>query len=92
MGTGCVCSQPGCSGNSRHYSVFAIDSGRPYQKYFRARFLNDLRASPPDLFIDTVVQGAILWPFPPKWTGSNGYESDPELADLSSKTMFLWMS
>jgi hypothetical protein len=56
---------------------FAIDRKHPYQKYFQARFLGDLRENPPDLFIDTVVRGAIMWPW--KWTENDGYESDPQL-------------
>jgi hypothetical protein len=58
---------------------FEINDALPYREYYRARFLGDLRANPPDLFIDTVVRGAIMWPFPPKWTENDGYESDPEL-------------
>ncbi|MGB9258097.1 MAG: hypothetical protein WCC25_24910 [Candidatus Korobacteraceae bacterium] len=46
------------------------------QKYFRARFLGDLRKKPPDLFIDTVATDAFKWP---DWTAADGYDSDPAL-------------
>ena len=48
----------------------------PLQPYFRTRFLDDLRANPPDLFIDAVAKGAFLWP---TWTENDGYESNPQL-------------
>jgi hypothetical protein len=53
----------------------AISQG-PLQKYFRARFLGDLRKKPPDLFIDAVAPDAYIWE---EWTGNDGYESDPQL-------------
>lgn len=53
----------------------AITNG-PLQKYYRTRFLTDLRSNPPDLFIDAVAPDAFMWP---EWTGDNGYESDPQL-------------
>ncbi len=65
---------------------FAIDSSHPYQHYFQRRFLADLQQNPPDLFIDTVVRGAILWPW--KWTEDNGYESDPELRSYIDDSYF----
>jgi len=54
---------------------FAISAG-PMQKYFRARFVGDLREKNPDLFIDAVVPGGSPWP---QWTENDGYESDPQL-------------
>ncbi len=48
----------------------------PLQQYFRDRFVSDLRANPPDVFIDAVAKGAFMWP---SWTESDGYESDPPL-------------
>ena len=54
---------------------FVISPG-PMQKYFRARFLGDLRKKPPDLFIDTVATDAFKWP---DWTAADGYDSDPAL-------------
>jgi hypothetical protein len=53
----------------------AITKG-PLQQYYRARFLGDLRAQPPDLFIDAVTRDAFMWR---DWTENDGYESDPEL-------------
>jgi hypothetical protein len=53
----------------------AIDPG-PLQQYFQMRFVSDMQANPPDLFIDTVAKGAFLW-FP--WTENDGYESDAQL-------------
>jgi hypothetical protein len=46
------------------------------QPYFQTRFVRDLRANPPDLFIDAVAKGAFLWP---TWTDNDGYESNPQL-------------
>ena len=53
----------------------AIGPG-PLQTYFRARFLADLRARPPDLFIDAVAPDAVG---SPRWTENYGYETDPQL-------------
>ena len=53
----------------------AIDPG-PLRQYFQTRYVNDLRANPPDLFIDTVAKGAFMWR---EWTESDGYESNPQL-------------
>jgi hypothetical protein len=55
---------------------WAISEGL-YQKYFQTRFLGDLRANPPDLFIDAVAKGVIMWHW--GWTENDGYESYPEL-------------
>lgn len=60
-------------------TFFSIAGSSPYQEYYRSRYLIDLRTNPPDLFIDTVVGGAFLWPWPPRWTEEDGFESDPEL-------------
>ena len=54
---------------------FAISQG-PMQKYFRARFLGDLREKTPDLFIDAVAPDAFMWR---GWTENDGYDSDPQL-------------
>ena len=53
----------------------AIDPG-PLRHYFQTRYADDLRAYPPDLFIDTVAKGAFMWR---EWTENDGYESNPEL-------------
>ena len=53
----------------------AIDPG-PLQQYFQTRFVSDMQANPPDLFIDTVAKGAFLW-F--TWTENDGYESNAQL-------------
>jgi hypothetical protein len=42
------------------------------QGYFRSRFLGDLRAAMPDLFIDADAPGCF-------WDDGGGYESDREL-------------
>jgi hypothetical protein len=55
---------------------FVISQG-PMQKYYRARFVGDLRATPPDLFIDAVTPDAFPKPWP--WTENDGYESDPQV-------------
>jgi hypothetical protein len=52
-----------------------VISQGPMQKYFRERFVGDLREKTPDLFIDAVAPGAFMW----LWTENNGYESDPQL-------------
>ena len=64
---------------------FAISPG-PYQEYFRHRFVSDMRANPPDVFIDTVTNGAFMWP---DWTESYGYESAPELRDFINENYVL---
>jgi hypothetical protein len=46
------------------------------RKYYRARFLGDLRQTSPDLFIDAVAPDAFMWR---DWTETDGYESDPQL-------------
>jgi hypothetical protein len=56
-------------------TVLAIESG-PLKKYFQMRFVSDMQASLPDLFIDTVAKGAFLWP---PWTENDGYESNAQL-------------
>jgi len=53
---------------------FVISPG-PLQRYFRRRFVSDLRQQMPDVFIDAVASGAFLW----TWSVADGYESDPEL-------------
>ena len=46
---------------------FVITHG-PYESYFRHRFVSDLRASKPDLFVDAIADGTQSW-----WsTGSDG--------------------
>ena len=56
-------------------TYYQISQG-PMQKYYRARFLGDLREKPPDLFIDAVAPDAFMWR---GWTENDGYESDPQL-------------
>jgi len=63
---------PPATRDSVGYSV--ITGGR-LQKYFRARFVGDLREHTPDLFIDAVAPDALMW----GWTANDGYESDPQL-------------
>ena len=43
--------------------------------YYRHRFVRDMRSALPDLFIDAVAPGQILW----NWKESDRYESNPEL-------------
>jgi hypothetical protein len=59
------------------FGVFASTSGRTVTREDNALklFLQDLRSSPPDLFIDAVARGAVMWP----WTEDDRYDSDPEL-------------
>lgn len=52
-----------------------VISKGPLQKYFRTRFVSDLRANPPDMFIDAVAPGAFMW----LWNENDGYESAPEV-------------
>jgi len=52
-----------------------VISPGPLQRYFRRRFVSDLRQQMPDVFIDAVASGAFLW----TWSVADGYESDPEL-------------
>jgi hypothetical protein len=61
---------------TRDTITYHMITTEPLQQYFRDRFLSDLRAYPPDLFIDAVAKGAFLWP---AWTENDGYESDPQL-------------
>jgi hypothetical protein len=54
----------------------AITQG-PVQQYYRDRFLEDLHANPPDLFIDAVVPSEFAnWT---SWSADSGYQSFPEL-------------
>ncbi len=62
-------SMPPATRDSHTYSQ--ITKG-PFRQYFQDRFMDDLRANPPDLFIDAVAKGAL-------WTENDGYESDPAL-------------
>ncbi len=59
------------------FAVFASASGRMgnSQDHALELYLQDLRESPPDLFIDAVARGAVMWP----WTEDDGYDSDPRL-------------
>jgi hypothetical protein len=63
---------------------FAISDG-PLQPYFQRRFLGDLRKGNPDLFVDTVAQGAFMW----YWSERDGYESDPELKSFIEQNYVL---
>ena len=45
------------------------------QAYYQHRFADDMRRASPDLFIDAVAPGEILW----NWTENDAYESNPEL-------------
>jgi hypothetical protein len=60
---------------TRDSVTFSQISQGPMQKYFRTRFLGDLREKAPDLFIDAVAPDASMW----NWTEKDGYESDPAL-------------
>ncbi|HEV3028611.1 MAG TPA: hypothetical protein VG457_13620, partial [Planctomycetota bacterium] len=53
---------------------FVISRGS-MQNYFRKRFVEDLRRAEPEVFIDTVVPGTLMW----EWTEDDGYESDEPL-------------
>jgi len=55
-------------------AAYVITKG-PLQPYFHNRFLEDLRDSGADLFIDSATPNAFMW----NWTRDDGYESDPEL-------------
>jgi hypothetical protein len=59
------------------YAVFASGSGRAGNVTDEALefYKQDLSASAPDLFIDAVARGAVMWP----WTEDDGYDSDPGL-------------
>lgn len=59
----------------------------PLQKYFRSRLLADLRANPPDLFIDAVSRGTFMWW--PQWTEDDGYETIPEVREFIDKDYVL---
>ena len=50
----------------------------PMRRYLRERFVSDLRARPPDLFVDAVAPDALMW----HWTENDSYESDPELREF----------
>jgi hypothetical protein len=66
-------------------TVLAIESG-PLQQYFQKRFVSDMQANPPDLFIDTVAKGAFLWA---PWTENDGYESNAQLRKLIDQNYVL---
>ncbi len=58
------------------HTFYQIGKG-PLQRYYQDRFVGDLRANPPDLFIDAVADGTFEW-----WgerVEDDGYESDPAL-------------
>jgi hypothetical protein len=48
----------------------------PYQKYFRDRYLGDLRANPPKVFVDAVAPGAFAY----NQRAADGFETFPALA------------
>src|SRR5262249_42596087 len=63
---------------------FVISKG-PLQRYFRHRFVRDLRQSKPDIFVDSVVRGAFLW----EWSERDGFESDSELKSFVEENYIL---
>jgi hypothetical protein len=56
---------------------FVINKG-PRQQYFRKRFLQDLRDTMPDLFVDAATPDTFMW----NWTRNDNYESDEELKNF----------
>ncbi len=71
---------------TRDPNVFFVLRKGPLQKYYRLRFVGDLRANPPDLFVDAVARDAFMWP---DWTENDGYESDPEVRSFVEENYFL---
>jgi hypothetical protein len=56
-------------------ALFQLQKGS-LQQYYRTRYVNDLRVSEPDVFIDAVSRSTFMWN---DWTEADGYESMPEL-------------
>jgi hypothetical protein len=67
---------------------FVISPGS-MQNYFRQRFMDDLRREMPDVFIDAVARGALIWW---DWTENSGYESDPSLKQFVEDQYDLYAS
>jgi hypothetical protein len=57
-------------------SHFLIDAG-PSRDFLRQQFMNDLRATPPDVVVDAVASDCFTWFWPVE---SSGIESFPEFA------------
>lgn len=57
-------------------SHFLIDAG-PSRDFLRRQFMNDLRATPPDVIVDAVASDCFTWFWPVE---SSGIESFPEFA------------
>ena len=66
---------------STRYAVSGPMIGNPGSSYSpgKSRFLADLEASPPDLFIDAIVPGTNMWR---DWGENSGYESDGALRNF----------
>lgn len=64
---------------TRDSNIFFVVKGGALQSYYRTRFMRDLAASKPDVFIDAVVPGATNWE---SFTENDGYESDPEVREF----------
>jgi hypothetical protein len=71
---------------TRDANVYFVITKGPLRKYYRTRFVGDLRANPPDLFIDAVALDAFMWP---TWTENDGYESVPEVRKFVEDNYFL---
>jgi hypothetical protein len=56
-------------------AYFVLQKG-PLQQYFRSRYVADLRANPPDVFVDALTPDAYTWR---GWTKDESYKSVPEL-------------
>ena len=56
------------------------------QEYFDTRYVNDLRANPPDLFIDAITKGGFMWL---TWSESDGYESNAQLREFIDENYVL---
>src|SRR5208283_1789157 len=56
------------------------------QVYYRNRYLDDLRANPPDVFIDALTPATFMWE---DWTEKDGYESIPKLRSFVDQSYVL---
>jgi hypothetical protein len=77
----------GIAPGTRDPNVSYLIKKGPLQQYYRARFAADLRANPPDVFIDAVAPDA--FPAWSMWGASDGYESDPEVRSLVERNYVL---
>ena len=64
-----------------------IISPGPLREYFRKRYLDDLRKSPPTVFVDAVADGNFIW----YWTMKDSrHECFPELNEFIETNYILW--